>query len=148
MQTVIPPAAILGYNTGGAVMTLVLPLGFFILVMAAFFLVFTRPHAVPGHRDNVEPARPVPPSAGTAHGLAAAAGMPIAPSGGGPAPLTDRATPPMAGTAREAAEAVEHVADEVKDAVTGDSGKDGTASAEGPAATDGPAATESTGDSE
>ncbi len=84
MQTVIPPEAILGYTTGGAVMTLVLPLGFFILVMAAFFFVFTRPHTVPGHREDVAPARPVPPPAGTAHGLAAAAGMPIAPSGGGP----------------------------------------------------------------
>ncbi len=132
MQTVIPPAAILGYNTGGAVMTLVLPLGFFILVMAAFFLIFTRPHNVPGHREGVGPARPVPPPSGTAHGLAAAAGMPIAPSGGGPAPLTDRGTPPVVGAARGAAE----------DAVTGDAGADETAS------TEGTASTESTGDSE
>lgn len=104
MQTVIPPEAILGYTTGGAVMTLVLPLGFFILVMAAFFFVFTRPHTVPGHRADVAPARPVPPPAGTAHGLAAAAGMPIAPSGGGPAPLADRETPPVAGAAKGAVE--------------------------------------------
>jgi hypothetical protein len=138
---VIPPAAILGYNTGGAVLTLVLPLGFFILVMAAFFLIFSRPHNVPGHREGVAPARPVPPPAGTAHGLAAAAGMPIAPSGGGPAPLTDRATPPVVGAARGAAEAVEDAAKAVKDAVTGDSGKE-------TAATEGTASTESTGDSE
>ena len=129
MQTVIPPAALLGYNTGGAVMTLVLQLGFLIVVLVAFFLIFSRPHTVPGHRNSVEPARPVPPPAGAAHGLAAAAGMPIAPSGGGPAPLTDRATPPVVGAARE-------------DTVTGDSGKDETASEEGTASTEG------TGDSE
>jgi hypothetical protein len=142
---VISPAAILGYNTGGAVLTLVLPLGFFIIVMAAFSLIFTRPHTVPGHRDSVKPARPVPPPAGTAHGLAAAAGLPIAPSGGGPAPLTDRDTPPVVGAAKEA---VEEVVDEVKDAVTGDSGKDGTASTEGPASTEGTSSSESKGDSE
>jgi len=133
---VIRPEAILGYNTGGAVMTLVLPLGFFILVMAAFFFVFTRPHSVPGHREDVAPARPVPPPAGTAHGLAAAAGMPIAPSGGGPAPLTDRDTPPVVGAARDAVEAVEHAAEAVKDTVTGDSGKDGTSATKDPEASE------------
>jgi hypothetical protein len=132
VQTVIHPAAILSYTTGGAVLTLVLPLGFFILVMAAFFLIFTRRHTVPGHREGVAPARPVPPAAGTAHGLAAAAGMPIAPSGGGPAPLTDRATPPVVGAAKGAAEAVEHAVEAAKDAVTGEHGTDGTAATEGP----------------
>ena len=133
MQTVIPPEAVLGYTTGGAVLTLVLPLGFFILVMAAFFFVFTRPHTVPGHRDEVAPARPVPPPAGTAHELAAAAGLPIAPSGGGPAPLTDRATPPVVGAAREAAE---HAAEAAKDAVTGDSAAEGTSSTKDPEASE------------
>jgi hypothetical protein len=136
VQAVIPPEAILGYNTGGAVMTLVLPLGFFILVMAAFFFVFTRPHSVPGHRENVAPARPVPPPAGTAHGLAAAAGMPIAPSGGGPAPLTDRDTPPVVGAAKDAVQTAEHAAEAVKDAATGDSGKDGTSATEDPEASE------------
>jgi hypothetical protein len=136
VQTVIPPEAILGYTTGGAVMTLVLPLGFFILVMAAFFFVFTRPHTVPGHRENVAPARPVPPAAGTAHALAAAAGLPIAPSGGGPAPLADRETPPVVGAARNAVEAVEDAAEAAKDAVTGDSGKDGTSSTKDPEASE------------
>jgi hypothetical protein len=136
VQTVIPPEAILGYTTGGAVMTLVLPLGFFILVMAAFFFVFTRPHTVPGHRKDVAPARPVPPPAGTAHGLAAAAGMPIAPSGGGPAPLADRETPPVAGAAKGAVETVEHAAEAVKDAATGDSGKDDTSSTKDPEASE------------
>ena len=136
MQTVIPPEAVLGYTTGGAVLTLVLPLGFFILVMAAFFLIFSRPHTVPGHRDSVAPARPVPPPAGTAHDLAAAAGLPIAPSGGGLAPLADRGTPPVVGAAKEAVDAVEHAAEAVKDAVTGDSGDAGTSSAKDPEASE------------
>jgi hypothetical protein len=136
VQTVIPPEAILGYTTGGAVMTLVLPLGFFILVMAAFFFVFTRPHTVPGHRKDVAPARPVPPPAGTAAGLAAAAGMPIAPSGGGPAPLTDRDTPPVVGAAKDAAEPAEHTAEAVQDAAPGDSGKGGTSATADPEASE------------
>jgi hypothetical protein len=135
VQTVIPPEAILGYTTGGAVMTLVLPLGFFILVMVAFFFVFTRPHTVPGHRKDVAPARPVPPPAGTAHGLAAAAGMPIAPSGGGPAPLADRDTPPVVGAAKDVAETAPPAA-EAKDAAAGDSGEDGTSSTTDPEATE------------
>jgi hypothetical protein len=135
VQTVISPEAILGYTTGGAVMTLVLPLGFFILVMVAFFFVFTRPHTVPGHRKDVAPARPVPPPAGTAHGLAAAAGMPIAPSGGGPAPLADRETPPVVGAAKDAAPTAGPAA-EAKDAAAGDTGADGTSSATDPEASE------------
>jgi hypothetical protein len=101
VHAVIPPSAILGYTTGGAVMTLVLPLGFFIVVMTAFYFVFTRPHTVPGHRDEgIGPARPVAPEPGTARDMAAAAGFMIAPSGGGPAPLADRGTPPVVGAAR------------------------------------------------
>ena len=53
MHEVIPPAALVGYNNGSAVMTLVLPLGFFILVMIALYFVFTRPHTVPGHRAGL-----------------------------------------------------------------------------------------------
>lgn len=101
MQQVIPPAALLGYTTGGAVLTLVLPLGFFIVVMAAFFLVFTRRHTVPGHRDaGIGPARPVAPEPDTARDMAAAAGFMTATSGGGVAPLADRDTPPVVGAAR------------------------------------------------
>ena len=100
MHQVIPPAALLGYTTGGAVLTLVLPLGFFLVVMAAFFLVFTRPHTVPGHREGVL-ARPEGPDPGTAAPTAAAAGLPTATSAGGPEPLADRATPPVVGAAQE-----------------------------------------------
>ena len=136
MQEMIAPAAVLGYTTGGAVLTLVLPLGFFILVMGAFSLIFTRPHTVPGHRDSIAPAQPVPPPAGTEHGLAAAAGLPIAPSGGGPAPLTDRNTPPVVGAARAVEDAVEDAAHAVKDAVTGEHGKDKAGPAEGTASSE------------
>jgi hypothetical protein len=123
VQTVIPPEAILGYTTGGAVLTLVLPLGFFIVVMAAFFIVFSRPHTVPGHRERVR-ARPEAPGAEVAAPIAAAAGFPTATSAGGPEPLADRATPPVIGAARE------NTAGAAQDAAAGDSGKEGTASPE------------------
>jgi hypothetical protein len=87
------------YPLGAQVMTLVLPLGFFILVMMALYFVFTTPHTVPGRRP-ISGARPVAPESGTARDLAAAAGFPTAPGGGGKAPLTDRATPPVVGAAR------------------------------------------------
>jgi hypothetical protein len=87
------------YPLGAQVMTLVLPLGFFILVMTALYFVFTTPHAIPGRRP-ISGARPVPPEPGTERDLAAATGFPTAPSGGGKAPLTDRATPPVIGAAR------------------------------------------------
>jgi hypothetical protein len=86
------------YPTGAQVMTLVLPLGFFIVVMAAFYVVFTRPHTVPGHRDAFV-ARPQAPAAGAAAPIAAAAGFPTATGAGGPEPLADRATPPVVGAA-------------------------------------------------
>jgi hypothetical protein len=87
------------YPLGAQVMTLVLPLGFFILVMTALYFVFTTPHAIPGRRP-ITGARPVAPEPGTERDLAAATGFPTAPSGGGKAPLTDRATPPVVGAAR------------------------------------------------
>jgi hypothetical protein len=132
VHTVIPPEAILGYTTGGAVLTLVLPLGFFIVVMAAFYLIFSRPHTVPGHRDRVE-ARPEAPHPAVAHPIAAATGFPTAPSAGGREPLADRGTPPVVGAAREPVEAVEDAVDPVTDANAGHSGNDETASPESPA---------------
>jgi hypothetical protein len=97
----IPPSALLGYTTGGAVLTLVLPLGFFILVMAVGYFVFTRPHTVPGHREGA-PAKAEAPDAAVASPLAAAAGFPTATSSGGPEPLADRGTPPVVGAAKDA----------------------------------------------
>ena len=102
MHGVIPPAALAGYNNGSAVMTLVLPLGFFIVVMIALYFVFTRPHSVPGHRP-VSGARPVAPDSEAAPGIAAATGFPLATSTGGTEPLADRHTPPAVGAASAAA---------------------------------------------
>ena len=71
MHEVIPPAALVGYNNGSAVMTLILPLGFFIVVMIALYFVFTRPHTVPGHR-SISGARPVAPDSEAAPSIAVA----------------------------------------------------------------------------
>jgi hypothetical protein len=123
VHEVISPAALVGYNNGSAVMTLVLPLGFFIVVMIALYFVFTRPHAVPGHRP-VSGARPVPPDTEAAPGIAAATGFPLATSTGGTEPLAHRATPPAVGATAEAAtEVVKEGAEAAKDAAakaTGD----------------------------
>jgi len=67
---VIPLAASYNWNNGSAVMTLVLPLGFFIVVMAALYFVFARPHTVPGRRP-VTGARPVAPDPQTARDMTA-----------------------------------------------------------------------------
>jgi hypothetical protein len=125
---VIPLAASYNWNNGSAVMTLVLPLGFFIVVMAALYFVFTRPHTVPGRRP-IAGARPVAPDARTARDMTAAVGFGTAPSGGGKAPLTDRGTPPAVGARTEEAlqAAAREAAEEAraaKDKVTGESGPD------------------------
>jgi hypothetical protein len=87
--------ALYGYNNGGAVMTLVLPLGFFIVVMIALYFVFSRPHTVPGRRP-ITGARPVAPSSEAAAPIAAAGGFPTSTSAGGTEPLTERVPPPAA----------------------------------------------------
>ena len=84
------------YPLGAQVMTLVLPLGLFIVVMIVLYFVFSRPHTVPGHRP-ISGARPVAPSGEAAAPLAAASGFPTATSAGGTEPLADRATPPVVG---------------------------------------------------
>jgi hypothetical protein len=113
---VIPLAASYNWNNGSAVMTLVLPLGFFIVVMIALYFVFTRPHTVPGRRP-IAGARPVAPAApGRAASLAVATGLPTATAAGGPEPLADRATPPAVGVRTEEAikEAAQEAAAETK----------------------------------
>jgi len=104
------------YPLGAQVMTLVLPLGFFILVMMALYFIFTRPHTIPGHRP-VSGARPVAPPSGAAPSTAAATGFPTATAGGGPEPLADRGTPPVVGAAGD-------------DTAVDDTAADGTASGE------------------
>jgi hypothetical protein len=61
---VTPSAALFGYSPGGAVLTLVLPLGLFIVVMIGVSVVFRRPRAAPGRQ--LAGARAVPPAAGSA----------------------------------------------------------------------------------
>jgi hypothetical protein len=77
-------------------MTLVLPLGWFIVIMIAMYFVFTRPHTVPGHQA-IRGTRPVAPVAGAAAPTAAATGFPTATSAAGTEPLAGRDTPPAVG---------------------------------------------------
>lgn len=135
MQGVISAVQLTYYPLGAQVMTLVLPLGFFIVVMAALYYVFTRPHTVPGRRP-ISGARPVAPDPQTARDMSATIGFPTAPSGGGRAPLADRGTPPSVGTRTEEAlqRAAQEAADEAgaaKDKVTGESDTDQDAATEG-----------------
>jgi hypothetical protein len=125
------------YPLGAQIMTLVLPLGFFIVVMTVLYFVFATPHTIPGRRP-IAGARPVAPDARTARDMSAAIGFPTAPSGGGKAPLADRGTPPAVGARTEEAlaAAAQEAAEEARtanDKVTGESGKDqdaGTSSSE------------------
>jgi hypothetical protein len=123
------------WNNGAALQTLILPLGFFIVVMAALYFVFARPHTVPGRRP-IAGARPVAPDPQTARDMTAAVGFGTAPSGGGKAPLADRGTPPAVGVRTDEAlqAAAQEAAEEAKasgDKVAGESGKDENAATEG-----------------
>jgi hypothetical protein len=156
VQGVISALQVTYYPLGAQVMTLVLPLGFFIVVMAALYFVFARPHTVPGRRP-IRGARPVAPAdPGHAASLAAATGLPTATAAGGAEPLAERGTPPSVGVRTEEAikRAAERAAAEggpesmaeagpqgtaeapaearaADDKVTGESGKDQDAAAEG-----------------
>ncbi len=100
MHAVVRPAALFGYSTSGAVLTLVLPLGLFIVLMIGMYFVFSRRSSAPGHR-TIAGARPVAPEPPAARDAAAAAGFPTATSAGGVEPLADRATPPKVGALRD-----------------------------------------------
>ena len=140
MQGVISAIQVTYYPLGAQVMTLVLPLGFFIVVMAALYFVFTRPHTVPGRRP-IRGARPVAPAdPGHAASLAAATGLPTATAAGGSEPLAGRGTPPSGGVrtedaiqeaAKEAAQEAKDTAGTAEDKVTGESAKDQDAATEG-----------------
>ena len=140
MQGVISALQVTYYPLGAQVMTLVLPLGFFIVVMAALYFVFTRPHTVPGRRP-IRGARPVAPAdPGHAASLAAATGLPTATAAGGAEPLAERGTPPAVGVrtqdaiqeaAKEAAQEAKDTAGTAEDKVTGESAKDQDAATEG-----------------
>jgi hypothetical protein len=136
VHSVIEAVSVTYYPLGAQVMTLVLPLGFFIVVMAALYFVFTRPHTVPGRRP-IAGARPVAPAdAGRAASLAAATGLPTATAAGGAEPLAERGTPPAVGVRAE--EAIQKASSEAageaesaKDKVTGGSDQDQDVAPEG-----------------
>jgi len=147
VHSVISAIQVTYYPLGAQVMTLVLPLGFFIVVIAGMYFIFTRPHAVPGRRP-ITGARPVAPAdPAQAASLAAATGLPTATAAGGTEPLAERGTPPSVGVrteeavkqaAQEAAQEAKDAAQEAKDAagsaadkVTGGSGQDHDAAPDG-----------------
>jgi hypothetical protein len=73
------------WTQAGAIMTFAIPVGIFIVVATWLYFIFTRPHAVPGHRE-----------------LALAGGggrhaAPPSPSPGPPAPPAPPAQPPGGG---------------------------------------------------
>ena len=70
MHRVISAIEISYYPLGAQVMTLVLPLGLFIVVMIVLYFVFSRPHTVPGHRplSRGQAGRAGPGSSGTDRG--------------------------------------------------------------------------------
>lgn len=121
------------YPLGAQIMTLVLPLGWFIVVMITMYFVFTRPHTVPGHQA-IARARPVAPPAGASAPIAAATGFPTATSSAGAEPLADRGTPPVVG-ARSGDTAFERVEEDAPESASDEAafGDDsGTASTETP----------------
>ena len=124
MHSVIAAVSVTYYPLGAQVMTLVLPLGFFIVVMAALYFVFSRPHTVPGRRP-IAGARPVAPAdPGHAASLAAATGLPTATASGASEPLAGRGTPPAVGVrTEEAVQEAKDAAATAKDKVTGGSDK-------------------------
>jgi hypothetical protein len=120
------------YPLGAQVMTLVLPLGWFIVVMIAMYFVFTRPHTVPGHQA-ITGARPVAPAAEASAPIAAATGFPTATSSAGTEPLAGRGTPPVVGARSGESEQVEEDAPErASDDAAFGGGSGETASTEAP----------------
>ncbi len=120
------------YPLGAQVMTLVLPLGWFIVVMIAMYFVFTRPHTVPGHQA-ITGARPVAPAAEASAPIAAATGFPTATSSAGAEPLAGRGTPPVVGARAGEFEQVEEDApDRASDDAAFGGGSGETAPAEAP----------------
>ena len=122
------------YPLGAQIMTLVLPLGWFIVVMIAMYFVFTRPHTVPGHQA-ITGARPVAPAAEASAPIAAATGFPTATSSAGTEPLADRGTPPVVG-ARSGETEFQQVEEDAPERASDDAAFDGdsseTASTEAP----------------
>ena len=85
MPGLIHPLAAANWSLGGSMLTFAFPMVLFILAALVLFRLLWWPHRIPGHSDLV-PARTAPPDLGTAHTMAAAAGMTTA-AGAGAQPL-------------------------------------------------------------
>jgi hypothetical protein len=85
MPGLIHATAASGWSLSGSILTFAMPMLLFIAAATVLYLLFTRPHQVPGHR-LLAPARAAQPDPGTARSMAAAAGL-TTESGAGAAAL-------------------------------------------------------------
>jgi hypothetical protein len=81
----IHATAATNWSLSGSMLTFAFPMVLFILAALVLYRLLWWPHRIPGHSDLV-PASTAPPEAGTAHVMAAAAGMTAA-AGAGAQPL-------------------------------------------------------------
>jgi hypothetical protein len=58
----ITASAVMDWSYGASILTFVFPMLLFIAVAAALYVVYTKPHLVPGHRYQTQ-MRPVSPTA-------------------------------------------------------------------------------------
>ena len=72
MPGLIHATAAANWSLGGSILTFAFPMLLFIVAATVLYLLFSRPHRIPGHSDLV-PAQTAPPDRGTAHTTAAAA---------------------------------------------------------------------------
>jgi hypothetical protein len=81
------PIAATNWSLGGSLLTFAFPMVLFMLAALVIYRLFWWPHRIPGHSDLV-PSHTVPPDLGTAHVMAAAAGLTTA-AGAGAQPLSN-----------------------------------------------------------
>ena len=81
----IHATAATNWSLGGSLLTFAFPMVLFIVAALVLYRLLWWPHRIPGHSDLV-PAHTAPPDIGTAHVMAAAAGMTTA-AGAGAQPL-------------------------------------------------------------
>jgi hypothetical protein len=74
MPGLIHATAASGWSLSGSILTFAMPMLLFIAAAAVLYLLFTRPHQVPGHHV-LAPAQAAQPETGPARTMAAAAGM-------------------------------------------------------------------------
>jgi hypothetical protein len=54
------------WTLAASIMTFAIPVGLFVIVATILYFLYTRPHAVPGHRDLVPAGAAAKPAAGAA----------------------------------------------------------------------------------